>query len=660
MSTSCKWKGVSISQIIGSDTPWGAPEFPLVQPAHNHTVLYHIPTSGAQLDRPPKPQIGKDKWDQDHVRMPFSSRSLYPVENIAGKTQLNKRWDMIQNALNRPIRDSKELANAILSYNTKFKNRWRFASLHELFEEHLDVEETRYFFDVTLPEMVKLALSLPKLVQSPIPLLKQNKNHSVSLSQQQVSSLLANAFFCTFPRRNTTKRDSEYSSYPHINFNVLYECSPSESIMEKLKCICFYFRRVCTKVPVGVLTVSRRATQSGAVQWARSSAALAALRVHVDAAGTIEDAHGLIQVDFANRYLGGGVLGYGCVQEEIRFMICPELIITMLFTEALKSNEALMIIGCEQYSKYSGYGHSFQWAGEYVDRTPYDCSGRRRCSVLAIDALPSRGKVQEYRIETVTRELNKAWVGFSFYTGDDPGPHFPGVATGNWGCGAFGGSAPLKVLIQMMALTQAGRPMAYYTFGDVKLRDDIIQVYELLAKHNVTVGQLYELIYKFCKGDIEKISIFSYLEQILEKKVSSSKSQPMDYSDETEKYAIPASVEEDFNRSPEMFTPDEDDEVTVKEELSDANGIDTSSSEQEVTNKTKTGLTSRLFDAMEKIDNDSGQLNLKSPQKSIFRQNSEISESSMDVEEKLQTDLSSNDKKKLARKITDYFSKKPL
>lgn len=45
----------------------------------------------------------------------------------------------------------------------------------------------------------------------------------------------------------------------------------------------------------------KSAAQSSAVQWARSSAALAALRVHVDAAGTIEDAHGLIQVDFANR-----------------------------------------------------------------------------------------------------------------------------------------------------------------------------------------------------------------------------------------------------------------------------------------------------------------------------------------------------------------------
>ncbi|CAH2107975.1 unnamed protein product [Euphydryas editha] len=657
--SNCEWRGVSISQIIGSDTPWGAPEFPLVQPAHNHSVLYHIPASGAQLDRPPKPQVGKDKWDQDHVRMPFSSHSLYPVENSAGETKLKRRWDMIQNALNRPIRNSKELANAILSYNTKFKNKWRFASLHELFEEHLEAEEAQYFFDVTLPDIVKLALSLPKLIQSPIPLLKQNKNHSVSLSQQQVSSLLANAFFCTFPRRNTTKRDSEYSSYPHINFNVLYECSPSDSIMEKLKCICYYFRRVCTKVPAGALTVSRRGRARGAAQWARSAAPLATLRAHVAAAGTIEDAHGLIQVDFANKFLGGGVLGYGCVQEEIRFMICPELLITMLFTEVLRPNEALMIIGCEQYSKYTGYGHSFQWAGEHADRTPYDCSGRRRCAVLAIDAAPSRGLAHEYRLEAVTRELNKAWVGFSFYTGDDPGPHFPGVATGNWGCGAFGGSVPLKVLIQMMALTEAGRPMAYYTFGDVKLRDDIIHVYELLVKHNVTVGQLYELINKFCKGDIEKTNIFTYLEQTLENKVSSSKPQPMD-GGETED-TIPLSVVEDFNRSPDMFTPDDEDEIEdSKQVVPTATEKNPSISEQEVADNTKTSLTSRLFDEMEKLDNDSGQLNLNSPQKSIFVQKSESSQSAMEVEEKLQTDLSSNDKKKLARKITDYFSKKPL
>lgn len=45
------------------------------------------------------------------------------------------------------------------------------------------------------------------------------------------------------------------------------------------------------------------------------------------------------------RFVGGGVLGYGCVQEEIRFIICPELIVSRLFTEELNSSEALLIIG---------------------------------------------------------------------------------------------------------------------------------------------------------------------------------------------------------------------------------------------------------------------------------------------------------------------------
>ena len=31
--------------------------------------------------------------------------------------------------------------------------------------------------------------------------------------------------------------------------------------------------------------------------------------------GCIEDCDGALQIDFANKYLGGGVLGLGCVQE---------------------------------------------------------------------------------------------------------------------------------------------------------------------------------------------------------------------------------------------------------------------------------------------------------------------------------------------------------
>lgn len=53
----------------------------------------------------------------------------------------------------------------------------------------------------------------------------------------------------------------------------------------------------------------------------------------------------ILQVDFANRMVGGGVTGLGLVQEEIRFLINPELIVSRLFTEALEHHECLIMTG---------------------------------------------------------------------------------------------------------------------------------------------------------------------------------------------------------------------------------------------------------------------------------------------------------------------------
>ena len=39
------------------------------------------------------------------------------------------------------------------------------------------------------------------------------------------------------------------------------------------------------------------------------------------------------------------VFTQGCVQEEIRFLICPELILSRLFCERLDSNECLIVTG---------------------------------------------------------------------------------------------------------------------------------------------------------------------------------------------------------------------------------------------------------------------------------------------------------------------------
>lgn len=132
--------------------------------------------------------------------------------------------------------------NRCIYFFGRFRN-----SLESNFQE-LDESETAAFFNETLPEIIRLALRLPDLIPSAIPLLKHGTSKSISLSQEQVASLLANAFLCTFPRRNEFNRKSEYRNFPSINFNTLYQQrNGGEQVIEKMKCICFYFRTICKK-----------------------------------------------------------------------------------------------------------------------------------------------------------------------------------------------------------------------------------------------------------------------------------------------------------------------------------------------------------------------------------------------------------------------------
>ncbi|XP_053697387.1 poly(ADP-ribose) glycohydrolase-like [Sabethes cyaneus] len=505
------WRGVPMDIVYRGLDRFELRHFADVRPSEDHTVLYHLPVNPDAAE-PPKPRRSYNKWDSDHVRLPCSHRSQYPVEQSDGNTTLECRWDLVQNALLQPIRDSRQLEAAILSYNTKYASSWKFKSLHKLFEQELEEEESAGFFEYTLPKIIQLALSLPELVPGAIPLLKQGCNKAVSLTQQQVACLLANAFLCTFPRRNTQKKKSEYSLFPDINFNRLFQ-SQGRQVIEKIKCICNYFRRVCTRMPTGVLTFQRRyINPKQFIDWNKCEAVVTrtVVPVHITSEGTIEDqGKGLLQVDFANKYLGGGVLGHGCVQEEIRFVINPELLVCRLFTEALKPQEALVMMGSEQFSEYSGYASSFCLAGDYRDETPRDASGRRECYIVAIDALHFVQGSHQYREELLLRELNKAYVGY-FHPLSTPAP---GVATGNWGCGAFGGNANLKAVLQLMVCCVLNRPMVYYTFGNRELRDQIYAMYTFLVDNKVKVCEIWRSLKSFREHNLPASKLYPYFYQ---------------------------------------------------------------------------------------------------------------------------------------------------
>ena len=71
----------------------------------------------------PYPKSFIDVWDENHVRMPFSTKNIYPVKN-GDKKELCSRWELIQNALRKELLCAEDLEDAILSYNMRFKSSW--------------------------------------------------------------------------------------------------------------------------------------------------------------------------------------------------------------------------------------------------------------------------------------------------------------------------------------------------------------------------------------------------------------------------------------------------------------------------------------------------------------------------------------------------------
>ena len=132
----------------------------------------------------------------------------------------------------------------------------------------------------------------------------------------------------------------------------------------------------------------------------------------------------------------------GCVQEEIRFVLCPELIVSLLLSEKMEYNECLLIKGAEQYNSYTGYADNFKFECDYQDNTSYDDWNRKDVEVLAIDALSFRFPKSQFSEAKIIRELKKAYCGFQQQL--KPIHKCSAIASGNWGCGVFNGDKQLK------------------------------------------------------------------------------------------------------------------------------------------------------------------------------------------------------------------------
>ncbi|KAL3679147.1 hypothetical protein R1sor_022103 [Riccia sorocarpa] len=475
------------------------------------------------------------------------------------------------------VSSGQALCDCIIDMRGKMIQFWDFSAeyaesvrlgLTQLFDA---LEDAKEFFTFTLPGMATLALQLPELLKehveeasnicgdsTPLKLRVLNPQQSgmVLLQQRLIAAILACAFFCLYPGGRT-----DHDLRP-ISFDSLFVRVPGKRHqVEKIKCLIHYFQEVCSSMPQGRVSFERKvlprrrshsslrpvATFPDELFWKRSQRPLCAMKV-VERGGIEDAGPDYLQADFANRYLGGGALRLGCVQEEIRFMIIPELIAGMLFMSPMAENESIEITGAQQYSGYKGYASSFMYAGSFVDTTPTDSWGRRRTCLTAIDALCRPGEAQ-FEVEMVLREVNKAFCGFLPHSAlcgaveiwksddkaeasqtkaveqemiasmekllkDEPGEGssegdpetscsmhqvHKGVATGNWGCGAFGGNLHLKCLLQWIAASEAGRSeVLYYTFRDERA-EKLQEVIDWILEKRWPICRLWTVIAEYAK-----------------------------------------------------------------------------------------------------------------------------------------------------------------
>lgn len=96
--------------------------------------------------------------------------------------------------------------------------------------------------------------------------------------------------------------------------------------------------------------------------------------------------------------------------------------------------------------------------------------------------------------DIIKRDIHKAYVGFNLINYEKQNEEKT-IATGNWGCGAFGGNHELKFLEQWIAASLIGvKRLDYYTFGSEKMANCMKFYLKIKEKYRTAINLLEVLV----------------------------------------------------------------------------------------------------------------------------------------------------------------------
>lgn len=339
---------------------------------------------------------------------------------------------------------------------------------HTALQEHYSScsRTEKYTLGVTLMDLAE-KVKENKIIIPNIAIQSKGLIQEQKLTDEQIKMLISFSFFGFF---------SDNFSLVHILNNE------NPRSLEKLRCILNYLQNALnTPGPQRVISFKRTNKEFDVNLWKNSSAVVLEVKTHniaekngvsekiniEDICDQLDEKGGCWEVDFANKGVGGGVIGYGAVQEEIRFLQCPELIVCQLFMGLLEDNECVHITGYKQFNDTQGYGilpnknrkeeDLFAWKSDHKEKT---LKQERRMIVMDAIEFAYRERWKQFNMRDINRELHKAYVAFS--TGDERP-----ISTGHWGGGAFNGDKKLKAVIQIMAAGMAGKELHYCLWDDM-------------------------------------------------------------------------------------------------------------------------------------------------------------------------------------------------
>ncbi|KPA84135.1 putative poly (ADP-ribose) glycohydrolase [Leptomonas pyrrhocoris] len=353
----------------------------------------------------------------------------------------------------------------------------------------------------------------------------------VSFTRRQMWCLLSNMFFRTFASRTeaVTRDDAEVGGaddldwvdarmLPTTDYTEIFAAPDGANNVEVTKLLLLfdfltdaqrwtplhgaevemtaYRLRVAPAVAQGLLpkhwcAVATASAFSPASSLSSTLGPLLPVVLH-PLAESIDDQQGMIRLDFANRWIGGGALSGGAVQEEITFAQCPALNALRWYQSRMGHAESIVVTDYRQYGRVQAgtYGSLLSYGEAFCP--PRTCRG----ALLAVDALDFRSDtVDEHSRAAVYREVMKLVSGLS-----GAAVHaLPAVAGGNWGCGVFGGDYELKFLIQWAACGIAGKELHYCPFDNNAFEGFVPRVKDRLERGCVpalTTSNLITFLYQ--------------------------------------------------------------------------------------------------------------------------------------------------------------------